>query len=458
MTDAVLRALAASGTVAGYVLLCLAIWQRQRQRYAANVCAAAALDDSSAHGNQPATLVLFASQTGQAEAIAWQTARQLHAAGTPARVMALNTVDATTLADARRAVFVASTYGEGDAPDGASLFAARLMATTTRLPQLRYALLALGDRQYADFCGFGRRLDSWLLAAGATPAFERLEVDNGDPQALATWQAQWGNPNTAAPDAQDDDGAFAPWRLASRTELNAGSAGAPVYLLALVPQAGAAPRWHAGDLAQIAVASDPAHPRDYSIASLPSDGELELLVRQERHPDGTLGAASGLMSSTLAIGDMVALRIRAHRGFRIDGNEERPLILIGNGTGLAGLRAHLRARAAAGRHDNWLVFGEREAAHDFLFRTEIETWQASGMLQRLDMVFSRDQPERHYVQHRLLQVADALQAWIGNGAAIYVCGSLRGMASGVDASLRQIAGDSLLDELTASGRYRRDVY
>ncbi|MNK52023.1 Sulfite reductase [NADPH] flavoprotein alpha-component [compost metagenome] len=74
------------------------------------------------------------------------------------------------------------------------------------------------------------------------------------------------------------------------------------------------------------------------------------------------------------------------------------------------------------------------------------------------MVFSRDQAERFYVQHRLLQVADTLQAWLRDGAAVYVCGSLQGMASGVDAALRQIAGDDLWAELSASGRYRRDVY
>ena len=171
-----------------------------------------------------------------------------------------------------------------------------------------------------------------------------------------------------------------------------------------------------------------------------------------------MGAASGLLTSTLSVGDSVALRLRPHRGFRLEGNENRPLILIGNGTGLAGLRAHLRARAAAGRKDNWLVFGERQSAHDFLCRQEIEAWQADGTLARLDMVFSRDQAERFYVQHRLLQVADTLQAWLRDGAAVYVCGSLQGMASGVDAALRQIAGDDLWAELSASGRYRRDVY
>ena len=409
------------------------------------------------HDTDPApVLVLFASQTGQAEAIAWQTARQLRAAGTPSRVMELNALDAKTLAGTRRALFVASTYGEGDAPDGASVFAERVMPSPPLLSTLRYAVLALGDRQYAAFCGFGRVLDEWLAAAGAVREFERIEVDNSDPAALASWHARWGGEADAAAEGATES--FSPWRIATRVLLNPGSAGAPVFQLGLVPQSGPMPPWSSGDLAQVRVAGDPARPRDYSIASLHSDGELQLLVRQAQHPDGTLGAASGLLTSTLGIGNTVALRLRAHRGFRLDGNERRPLVLIGNGTGLAGLRAHLRACAAAGSRGHWLVFGERQAAHDFLYRDEIEGWQASGVLQRVDMVFSRDQEERRYVQHQLLRSAEALAQWLAAGAAIYVCGSLQGMAAGVDAALRQILGDAAVGELSASGRYRRDVY
>lgn len=454
MTETLWRALGASATVVAYAALCLGIYARQRRLHATASREAAALSAGDGAQASP-TLVLFASQTGQAETIAWQTARRLRAAGTAVRVMALNALDSATLASARRALFVASTYGEGDAPDGASVFAERVMGAPLALPSLRYAVLALGDRQYAHFCGFGRALDAWLHTAGAVRDFEPIEVDNSDPAALADWHARWGD----TPEGGDDAPAsFAPWRLTRRELLNAGSTGGPVFHLGLTPQAGALPHWASGDLVQVAIASDPARPRDYSIASLPADGELQLLVRQEQHPDGSMGAASGLLTSTLSVGDSVALRLRPHRGFRLEGNENRPLILIGNGTGLAGLRAHLRARAAAGRKDNWLVFGERQSAHDFLCRQEIEAWQADGTLARLDMVFSRDQAERFYVQHRLLQVADTLQAWLRDGAAVYVCGSLQGMASGVDAALRQIAGDDLWAELSADGRYRRDVY
>lgn len=448
--------LAAGLLVLAYIALCAAIYVRQRRRRAATASAAAAL---AGGGDQPPLFVLFASQTGQAETVAWTTARALHAMGEPVRVMPLNELDAATLSAAQRALFVVSTYGEGDAPDDASLFTEQVMGTEIPLSTLRYAVLALGDSQYAQFCGFGRAIDAWLQANGATPSEPRIDVDNGDPTALATWHARWGGtPEAGAASGEPASDAFLPWQLVRRELLNPGSQGGPVYHLGLQPPAGVEATWKSGDLVQVALVSAPQRPRDYSIASIPSDGEVQLLVRQERHPDGTLGAASGLLTSTLAIGDSVALRVRAHRNFRLDGNNDRPLILIGNGTGLAGLRAHLRARAASGQHENWLVFGERQAAHDYFCRPELEAWQASGVLQRLDMVFSRDQAETSYVQHRLLQAADELQAWISRDAAIYVCGSLQGMASGVDAALRQIAGEACIRDLIGSGRYRRDVY
>jgi sulfite reductase (NADPH) flavoprotein alpha-component len=118
----------------------------------------------------------------------------------------------------------------------------------------------------------------------------------------------------------------------------------------------------------------------------------------------------------------------------------------------------LKARAANGAGPNWLIFGERNGAIDYHYRAELEIWQRDGILEKLDAVFSRDQPERRYVQQRLLEVGAEVREWINRGAAIYVCGSLRGMAGGVDEALTTLLGQSALDELSLSGRYRRDVY
>lgn len=154
------------------------------------------------------------------------------------------------------------------------------------------------------------------------------------------------------------------------------------------------------------------------------------------------------------------MRLRAHRNFRLEDNAARPLILVGNGTGIAGLRSHLRARAQAGAGPNWLLFGERNAAHDFLFRDELTAWQASGALTRLDLAFSRDDPaHKVYVQDLLQAQAATVRAWVEEqGAAIYVCGSLQGMAQGVDMALAGLLGPVPMAGLVRSGRYRRDVY
>ncbi|MBU2323731.1 MAG: flavodoxin, partial [Gammaproteobacteria bacterium] len=139
-------------------------------------------------------------------------------------------------------------------------------------------------------------------------------------------------------------------------------------------------------------------------------------------------------------------------------SDDRPLILIGNGTGLAGLRSLLRARVAAGQRRNWLLFGERSAAHDFYCRDELQGYLADGSLARLDLAFSRDQAERLYVQQRLRAAADELRSWLQAGAALYVCGSLQGMAAEVDGVLRELLGETALQALVEDGRYRRDVY
>jgi sulfite reductase (NADPH) flavoprotein alpha-component len=167
--------------------------------------------------------------------------------------------------------------------------------------------------------------------------------------------------------------------------------------------------------------------------------------------------ASGWLTQHATRGDTIRLRVRVHPRFRLGDNAARPLILIGNGSGLAGLRSHLKARADRAQR-NWLLFGERNAAHDFHYREQIEAWREQGVLERVDMVFSRDQRQRLHVQHALRNAAQAVREWVDDGAAIYVCGSLEGMAAGVDAALVDIIGAEALERLNDEGRYRRDVY
>jgi sulfite reductase (NADPH) flavoprotein alpha-component len=143
--------------------------------------------------------------------------------------------------------------------------------------------------------------------------------------------------------------------------------------------------------------------------------------------------------------------------------------MIGAGTGVAPYRAFIEERVATGaKGKSWLFFGERNFTNDFLYQLEWQDYLASGDLTRIDLAFSRDQPEKIYVQHRLWERRTEISGWLSEGAHLYVCGDEKGMAKDVDATLVKIlaeaakgdedAGRAKLKELTKAGRYQRDVY
>lgn len=431
-------------------------WSRARARRA-DAARSATLAPA---GDAPALLVAFASQTGLAEELAWMTARSLSDAGTPARVTLLGDLEPAELKAAGRVLIVASTAGEGDAPDAMSWFVRQFMKAPADLTGLSYGLLALGDRTYADFCGFGRALDGWLQRSGAEPLFDRVEVDDGDTGAVRHWQHQLSllTGSTVRPDWTPP--AFDRWRLVERTHLNPGSPGGEAWLMAFEP-IDHAPSWVAGDIAEIGLPAVDGQPapgsREYSVSSLSSDGRAEFIVRLMHHPDGTPGLASGWLTRGLSLGAEAGMRIRTNRSFH-GPTPQTPLILIGNGTGLAGLRAHWKARTGQGDGPTWLMFGERTRAHDAFLDAELQTALTSGVLTRLDRVFSRDAGDGRYVQALIAEHAADLSAWVDRGAAVLVCGSLEGMSKGVHEALETALGAEALLSLTEAGRYRRDVY
>ncbi|MET1161437.1 MAG: sulfite reductase flavoprotein subunit alpha [Pseudoxanthomonas sp.] len=473
------------------------------------------LDDELGNASDTTTpvLVVYASQTGFAQQLAERTADSLRSSDTRVKLRAIGEVDAAMLAAADRMLLVTSTTGEGDPPDQALSFVRNVMAQPATLGQLRYAVLALGDREYENFCGFGHQLDNWLRQHGAQPLFDIVEVDNADESALRHWQHHLGQLGgvTDLPDWTQPH--YEQWTLIERRELNPGSIGGGVFHLSIAPPAGTERQWVAGDIAEIgprhsplsvsalldqagfsaetrvmidgspqpladllaashlpdqteirgidpqtvAEILKPLPHREYSVASLPSDGNLQILLRRLLRPDGTPGIGSGWLCDYAPVGGEIALRLRSNPNFHAP-DPTTPMILIGNGTGIAGLRAHLKERIAAGAQRNWLIYGERNADRDFFHGDDIRKWQAQGFLERLDLAFSRDQPERVYVQHKLQAAAAIVSEWAEAGASIYVCGSLTGMAPGVDAVLRNILGDTEVEIMLSQGRYRRDVY
>lgn len=404
-----------------------------------------------------AILIAFASQSGTAERIAWQSASALIEGGQPARVASLGTLTAEDLRKARTLLLVASTFGSGEPPDAARPFARRVMAGRADLSGLRYGLVALGDRTYENFCGFGRSLDRWLRDNGAVALFPRLEANGKDFSVVAVWESHLRRLGAAALGGVfPSEGDYQPWWLVERRLLNPGSSGGEAWHLSLEPRDPAHLAWIAGDIAEVLIPSAGLS-RHYSIASLPASGRLELLVRKAILPDGGLGLGSGWLTQKAEIGAEMPLRIRSNPHFHPP-EPELPTILIGAGTGLAGLRAHLQHRKSLNARKAWLIFGERSGETDRLHGDEIEAWRADGTLDRCDMTFSRDAARPLYVQHRIAELASDIRQWIvENKASILICGGLS-MAAGVDEALGSAIGADYLDRMMASGRYRRDVY
>jgi len=458
-------------------------------------------------------LVGYASQSGMALQLARRSAQQLRRAGFEVALAGLDQLTQQQLQQHQKALFVVSTYGEGEPPDNASRFYQLAQQWQQSLGQLQYAVLALGDRSYQQFCGFGHWLDQWLHSREAKALQPVLELDSTErqPQALSQWQQLLSNLTLQAP-PEPDESLWFNAGLSSRYIANPASSGLPCYVVKL--QAPTALQWQAGDLLEVQpenskcsvalwltkhlingcqavyyqdrhvplcwalaelqldkvlppaageplagwLAAQPKLPlRSYSIASIPEEGQLMLLVRQVQQADGSLGIGSGWLTAWATEQQPLQLRLRRHSSFYLPADNQ-PVIFIANGTGIAGIRALLAQRVKRGHKQNWLLFGERRRHTDFFFAKDIRQWQQQGFITHCDLAFSQDQPDKYYVQHALAAQHDRLQQWLTQGAAIYVCGSLQGMGSAVHQVLTDIVGENELNRLRLQGRYRRDLY
>ncbi|UDF05113.1 NADPH cytochrome P450 oxidoreductase family protein [Asticcacaulis sp. AND118] len=393
-------------------------------------------------------LILSASQTGQAEELARHTHKALGAGGLKTRLLSVDKVSAEDLQQAKLVLAVASTTGVGDAPDDGRAFEGGVMKARPDLSAQSFAVLALGDRSYDDFCAFGHRLHDWFTACGATAKKPVTEVDDLDPAALKHWEdylKEWGGASV------QEANPFSPARLIARERLNPNSEAAGLYRIDLAIPEGAS--WVAGDLAEILTPS--GHRRDYSIASLPEEGVVCLFVREVIKADGSRGEGSGLLTA-LPEGDAVPLRLKSHKNFHTpEGNG--PVLLIAAGSGLAGLRPHLIDLAARGR-PTWLIYGERHPQKDGGLADQMRGWREGGRMRRLDLAFSRpDHGAKAYVQDVVALKAGEVRDWLGQGGHVLVCGGLD-MGRGVEAALKAAMGADWLDAALRDGRYRRDLY
>lgn len=523
-----------------------------------------------------ALTILFGSETGNAESLALKARKAALKLGFDARVLDMADASLDKLAKVKNLMVIAATWGEGDPPQRAADFMKALMADAApRLDGVRFAVLALGDTAYANFCATGRAIDERLAALGAARLADRIDLDLDFTKKAATWTEAALTAFAPALDAaampsttvvhidfksgahadDDDEAAFDAEKPLSaeiseivnlngtgsiaetwHVEFATGAPGwtyAPGDAIGVIPEndpelvgailditdlgddgalhqklvterdittltrpiveayakltsradvaALAAPERFAAYAAnrqiidllaehkerltgeQLVGLLRPLPPRLYSVASslAAHPGETHLLVsavRWQSHGRARKGVASTWLAGKKP-GAGAQLYIKPNRHFRLPTDGARPIIMIGAGTGIAPFRAFIEERAAAGATGkSWLVLGARNYTTDFLYQLEWQDHLASGALSRIDVAFSRDQPEKIYVQHRLEQHAEQLKGWVSDGATIYVCGDEKAMARDVDKALTSVLGEQGLDDLRKSSRYLRDVY
>ena len=213
-------------------------------------------------------------------------------------------------------------------------------------------------------------------------------------------------------------------------------------------------------------------PRLYSISSSTEahENEIHLTVSLDTFEIDEQ-QKTGLCSQFLAdfeVNHSIEFYIHKNKNFKLPTDDEA-IIMIGPGTGIAPFRSFLTHRDATGSEGkNWLFFGEQHFVSDFYYQTEIQEWLSTGVLQKLDTAFSRDQKEKIYVQNRVKEQAKEIFEWIDNGAYLYVCGQKNGMSTDVENTLVEIiatekdvdteTAKNYLDKLEEEGRYQKDVY
>lgn len=511
--------------------------------------------------------ILYATESGHAEALAHAAQREAAQRGFVPRVLDMADTPIEALRESSNVLVIASTWGEGEAPQRAAAFVRALRAEDApRLDGLRFAVLALGDSAYAQFCAIGKLIDARLEALGGLRMADRVDCDldyeapaasfvdrvlaalapGGDcgsvihvdfhrgegaghgraerhdaPVAVRhpvsssrsdreTWHLELDLSGSGLAYQPGDALGVLPCNdpaLAESILVAAGLAGDDALRDALVRERDISTLSAKliADYAEISgnerlrtLAADDtarteflagrqlidlveAYPHRFTAAELLrllrklpvryySIASSQKIVGEAAHlaiakvayrsaGRSRTGVASGQVAERLAVGDTLPIHVKANPQFRLPADPRAPIVMVGAGTGIAPYRAFLQEREAIGATGrSWLVFGHRRFTHDFLYQLDVQAWLKSGVLGEIDLAFSRDQPEKRYVQHLLWERRDALRAWLDDGATLYLCGDAGSMARAVDATLVRILGQPGVDALIGAGRYRKDVY
>ena len=529
---------------------------------------------ATAAADKPKLLILYATESGNSEALAGKAKQDAAKRGFAVKVLDMADASADQLKNAGTILAIVSTWGDGEPPQRAAPFYRALMGDNApSLDGVKFAVLALGDSSYAQFCETGRLVDERFAALGGSRAAARVDLDLDYEAPAKTWlnetlellapkdagsviHVDFQKPIAAAASklAPFEAEITAHHKLTSdradsetvHVELALAGSGLkyePGDALAIVPENDAATvadvlravglehdtkladalqtRYDistltlkqmkdyaalTGDNSLAALADDagkrvefidgrqmvdlleqfphqidaekftsllrPLAPRYYSISSsqkLVGDEAHLTIARLSYESAGRqrLGVASSMVTDHRKMGGSVNVFVRPNPHFRLPKDDAAPIVMIGAGTGVAPYRGFLQEREATGaKGESWLVFGHRHFLYDFLYQLEIQEWLSSGVLSRLDLASSRDQPEKRYVQHVLWEQRDRLLGKLAEGGTLYLCGDAKHMAHDVDATLIRILsegkdakeGQAALDALVTAGRYKKDVY
>ena len=522
---------------------------------------------------EPLTIV-YASKSGNSEKLAGDLAKSARKNGLKPTIIDMADLDLSALTTAKRLVFIAATWGEGEPPARATRVYNELMGEgAPRLEGVEFGVLALGDTAYAEFCAIGKKIDERLAALGGKRIVDRVDCDLDFAEPAGRWIGDavkaLAPPNAGGRVIEVDFGAkpapalntdVVEAEIIEYVDLNSSRSdketihlalsfegGAPAYepgnSLDLYPEndpayvddllkaaglsgdeklraefiksrdvttlslktveiyasstghqyvktlldEGQAKEWIGGrqlidliatfpialDAEKLRALTRPLAPRAYSIASSRREvgDEAHLLisaVRYESHGRARKGVASSYVAERLKRGDRVRVKVKPNKHFALPA-PDKDIIMVGPGTGVAPFRAFVqerRATEATGR--SWLFFGDRHFTHDFLYQLDWQDALKDGALTRMDVAFSRDTPEKIYVQHKLWDRRAELIEWLDGGALFYVCGDAKAMAKDVRAALVRAyadvkalspeAAEQAVVTLEREKRYLQDTY
>lgn len=215
-------------------------------------------------------------------------------------------------------------------------------------------------------------------------------------------------------------------------------------------------------------------PREYSISSsyqsLSDEVHITVgAVRYNTHGRDRSGVCSVQFAERIQPGDTVPIYLKRNPNFKFPKDGDTPVIMIGPGTGIAPFRAHMQEREEYGYKGNtWLFFGDQHFTTDFLYQTEWQEWLKDGVLEKMNVAFSRDTDQKVYVQHRIAEHSKEFNEWLEKGASIYICGDEKNMAKDVHQAIRNVLvkeqnlteedAESYLKQMKKDKRYQRDVY